>query len=189
MARETILKQNKLARHPATVAPPPVWVESPELVLKCSPVEVLNLIRTDHGAILSTKLLAVFYVLADAIGKTIDGLKLKCRPLIIERRNEGTPSGEKQQHREFMYQIPAGEVRLTVQERMIQQIDEEKLADLLAKKNLWQAASSIDMEKVNGLHESGLITAEDFANITTGPPLAKYALIARVTPKEQAGHG
>lgn len=170
----------------ATLTPPEI--ETPELHLTCSPIEVASLIRTDHGDILSTKLLAIFYALADTIGKTIDGLKDKCRPLIVARRNEGSPSGEQKQHREFLYQIPAGQVRLIVQERMIQQIDREKLADLLTRKNLWQVASSIDLEKVNGLRESGLIAAEEFATVITGQPQPKYALIARVTPKEQAGH-
>lgn len=186
MARQTILKQNKLARHPVTIAPPDTLLDAPELVLTCSPVEVLNIIRTDNGAILSTKLLAIFYALADAIEKTIEGLKNKCRPLIISRRNEGTPIGAENQHREFLYQIPAGEVRLTVQERMSQQIDQEKLEALLKAKGLLQSASSIDMDKVSTLRDTGLITAEDFAAVS-GPPQPKYALIARVTPKEQAG--
>lgn len=194
MPRQTVLKQKKLARasaylpgrmHPTTITPPEV--DTPELVFTCSPIEVATLIRTDHGAILSTRLLVIFFALADAIAKTIDGLKEKCRPLIIARRDEGTPTGDENQHREFLYQIPAAEVRVTVQKRMTQQVDREKLADLLTRKDLWQAASSIDMEKVNGLRDSGLIAPEEFASVAAGPPEPKYALIARVTPKEQAG--
>lgn len=171
----------------ATLAPPDVEI-MPELHLTCSPIEVANLIRTDHGDILSTKLLVVFYALADAIGKTIEGLKDRCRPLIIARRNEGISSGPENQHREFLYQIPAGGVRLIVQERMWQPIDQEKLEALLKAKDLLLAASSLDMDKVRNLRDAGTITAEEFAGVS-GSPKVNYALIARVTPKEQAGNG
>lgn len=43
------------------------------------------------------------------------------------------------------------------------------------------------MEKVNNLREAGIITAEEFASIS-GPPRTEYALIGKITPKEQAGH-
>ena len=156
-------------------------VDTPELALTCSPIEVLNLVRADHGGILATKLLAVFYCFADSIGKTIEDLKAKCRPLIIARRNEGTPTGAEQQHREFVYQIPAGEVRLIVQERMVQQIDHEKLESLLKARDLWNAATSLDMEKVNSLYEAGILTAEEFSSVSRAPR-ATYALIAKINP-------
>lgn len=156
-------------------------VDTPELALTCSPLEVLNLVRTDHGGILATKLLAVFYAFADSIGKTIEDLKAKCRPLIIARRNEGTPTGAEKQHREFVYQIPAGEVRLIVQERMMQDIDREKLEALLKARDLWNSATSLDMEKVNSLYDAGILTAEEFSSVSH-TPRATYALIAKINP-------
>ena len=125
----------------------------------------------------------MFYAFADSIEKMLALLKAKVRPLIIERRNEGTVTGEKQQHREFLYQIPAGDVRLTVQERIIKPIDQERLEALLKVKGLLQLASSIDMDRVSNLRETGLITAEEFAGLSSGPPQPKYALIAKITPR------
>lgn len=152
----------------------------PELALSCAPSGVLTLVRSGHAAALPTKALNVFYVLADSIEKGIRTLKEICKPVIIARRDEGKPNGAKNQHREFAYQIPGGEATLTVQERMPEEPNPEKLEALLKSKDLWDVSQTtfLDMEKVNGLRQAGLITEEEFTTVCN-PSKPTYALIAK----------
>lgn len=158
----------------------------PELGLSCVPAHVLNLIRNDQANMLPTKFLNVMYALLDSIEKTIKTLKEKSRPAIVARRDEGKPTGPQNQHREFVYRIPVGEVHLTVQERIEPQPDLEILETLLKAKDLWQHASTtaIDMAKVNALLTAGLLTAPELANASNAPKIT-YALLAKINPKAQ----
>lgn len=153
-----------------------------ELTLSCVPSNILSLIHTGSTGLLPTKALNIFYALADALEKKLKTLKEKCRPAIIARRDEGVSTGAQNQHREFVYQTPHGEVHLTVQERMVAKPDPEKLETLLKAKDLWQFASTtaVDMEKVDGLCMTGLITTEELASVSD-PPRATYALIAKIS--------
>lgn len=154
-----------------------------ELTLLSNPIDLLDTVRNGRAITVPTKQLNIFYVQADAIEKAIKDLKTNCRPVIIGRRKEGTPSGDSLQHREFTYETPQGIVRLTIQERQAWNPNPEKLEALLKRKNLWELAqtTNIDMEKVQGLCQAGMITPEEMASVSeTVQP--NYALIAKFKP-------
>lgn len=164
------------------VAKPKVHrADTPELAVSSTPPDLLDIVRTGNAATLPTKQLNCFYVLADSVEKAIKALKEKCRPVIIARRDEGESVGADNQHREFVYHTMNGDIRLTVQERILQKPDPDKLEALLKSKNLWQSAltTTLDMDKVDGLSKAGLITAEELVKISDAPkPI--YALIAKL---------
>jgi len=139
-------------------------------VLFSNPAELLTLIRSGQAATVPTKPLNVFYVKADLIEKAVKFLKEKSRPTIIDRREEGIRTGDHGQHREFTYQMPDGNAKLTIQKRSGWKPDMEKLELLLKKKNLWQTAQAtgIDMAKVEGLCQAGLITPQEMESVAAG---------------------
>jgi hypothetical protein len=138
-----------------------------ELMLFSNPADILSIIRSGQSATVPTKPLNLFYVKADLIEKAVKFLKEKSRPTIIDRREEGIRTGDHGQHREFQYQTPDGIAKLTVQKRSGWRPDPEKLEALLKKKNLWQTAQAtgIDMAKVEGLCQAGLITAQEMESV------------------------
>ena len=156
-------------------------IETAELVLFSTPPNLLDTVRGGRAETLATRPLNIFYAKADSIGKAIKKLKGKCRPLIIERRNEGTAFGENGQHRQFRYTSEDGDITVTVQERMEPKIDITKLEALLKERGLWETATttSIDLDKVDGLLRAGIINAADLYAIS-GKPEATYALIAKI---------
>lgn len=151
-----------------------------ELTLSSDPANLLENVRAGNASLVQTRQLNIFYVKADSIEKAIKDLKDKCKAVIVGRRSEGTPTGEKLQHREFSYQTPQGDIKLTVQERMSWKPDPEKLETLLRKKNLWESAqtTTLDMNKVGGLIRAQLITPDELAGIS-GKPEPNYSLIAK----------
>lgn len=158
--------------------------ENAELMLFSNPPNLLISVREGHAASVPTKQLNVFYAMADSIERALKILKDKCRPVIIDRRNEGIVTGEKLQHRQFHYVTPQGNITLTIQERIAQKPDPAKLESLLKAKDLWQIALStaLDMVKVEGLLQAGLLTPEEMAGVS-GAPEPVYALIARIEKK------
>lgn len=157
--------------------------ENAELVLFSNPASLLNTVREGNAGNVPTRQLCVFYAMADSVEKLVKGLKEKSKPVIVERRNQGTPTGDKLQHREFRYATPQGEALLQIQERIVQKPDMAKLEALLKAKNLYQLAltTAIDMSKIDGLSEVGLITPEELASVS-GEPKPVYALIAQIKP-------
>lgn len=172
--------KTKLDPTPKSSAP----IFEANLILMSNPANLLDIVRRGSACIIPTKPLNVFYVMADSIEKAIKDLKEKCRPVIIGRRNEGEPAGDKGQHRQFCYTTPQGEVTLTVQERITQRPDPEKLETLLKEKSLWEIAqtTSLDLEKVEGLRLAGMLTAEELASVST--PHTGYALIAHLESRK-----
>lgn len=154
--------------------------EYPDLIVSTKPTNLLKIVRTGNAATLETQDINIFYVLADFFEKRFKALKEQCRTVIIARREEGKPTGEQQQHREFFYQLPTGSAHLTIQERIILKPNPQKLEALLRSKNLYESAltSTIDPDKVNAMYNAGLITPEEFTSISDAPK-PSYALIAR----------
>lgn len=155
--------------------------DTADLMLLSSPTNLLDLVRQNKAALLPTKQLTIFYVMCDVIEKGIRKLKDTCKTVIVGRRDEGTPAGEKLQHREFHYTTLRGAVSLTVQERITQTPDPEKLEALLKTKCLWELAMTtvLDLDKVDGMRQAGMITPEEFAAVSSEPKPV-YALIARL---------
>jgi hypothetical protein len=122
---------------------PVVDSDNVELVLSSKPFTVLDMVKNGQADLVSTKQLNIFYVRVDAAEKFVKDLKEKSRQIVIDRREEGEKTGDKQQHRHFEYATPQGHVELTVQERRSWAPNEEKLAALLQEKKLWEKASSI----------------------------------------------
>lgn len=158
-------------------------VDTIELTLLSDPPSLLNTVAAGNAIRIPTMALNIFYVYADAIEKLIRELKDKCRGVIIGRRNEGMAVGDKLQHREFTYQTPRGDVKLTVQERIAWKPNPEKLEALLRQKNLWELAQTtrLDIAKVEALCAAEMITPEEMAAISDEPK-PTYALIAKFEP-------
>jgi hypothetical protein len=117
-----------------------------ELVLSSNPAEVMEQVRDGNAELVPTRQLNIFYVLVDVIEKRVKYLKEKARQTIIDRRNEGEPAGDKNQHREFAYNTPQGRVELTIQERNSWRMDVEKMTDFLHQKHLWDTAATITIK-------------------------------------------
>lgn len=158
--------------------------DNTELTLSSDPANLLDNVRNGKASLIQTKSLNIFYVHADSIEKAIRELKEKCRIVIVGRRGEGTATGDRLQHREFNYQTPQGDIKLTVQERMNWKPDFEKLEALLKKKDLWETAqtTTLDMNKVQGLIQAELITPDEMDAISAKPE-PSYSLIARFDRK------
>jgi hypothetical protein len=120
--------------------------ENVDLILSSSPEQVLQLVREGKAELVPTKQLNIFYVRADAAEKFCKDLKEKSRQIVIERREEGEKSGDKQQHRYFEYGTPQGRVELTVQERRSWTPNPEKLEELLKKKKLWEKVINVTVK-------------------------------------------
>lgn len=151
-----------------------------DLMVTSTPANLIDIVRSGNAATLRTKDINVFYTLADYWEKNLKALKDGCRPVIISRRDQGEVSGSQSQHRRFAYELPNGDVVLTVQERIIQRPDPEKLEALLRTKNLWEQAltTTVDPIKVDGMRVAGLITQDEYDSVSESPK-AGYALIAR----------
>jgi hypothetical protein len=157
--------------------------EETKLSFYCEPPQLMSQVRDGPTALIATRVLNIFYTYCDLIEKAVRALKAKCRDEIIARRDEGTPTGDRGQHREFTYDIPEGKITLTVQESRTPKFDDEKLEALLKRKNLWNSAITtiVDPEKVRGLILAKLITAEELAGVCSIDP--SYSLIAKVDTK------
>lgn len=166
-----------------TTEPPPG--DNANLTLLSDPANLLDIVRRGSTGILPTKQLNIFYAMADSIERAVKGLKDRCRPVIVSRRNEGEPSGSKLQHRTFSYTTPQGDITITVQERLTPKPDTEKLEALLKSKELLEIAqtTAIDMNKVDGLVQAGLITADEMAGVCDKPEPV-YALVAQLDAKK-----
>lgn len=174
--------KTKLDPTPAKIAPSS---DNANLTLLSEPANLLDIVRRGSTGILPTKQLNIFYCMADSIERAVKVLKDRCRPVIIGRRNEGEPTGSKLQHRTFTYKTPQGDITLTVQERLMPKPNPEKLEALLRAKKLLEIAqtTSIDMNKVDGLVQAGLITAEEMSGVCDeAKPV--YALIAQFEAKK-----
>jgi hypothetical protein len=177
-----------MPKRTTAIAPAPIL--NANLALLASPANLLDLIRADQASLIPTRPLNIFYVKADIISKSIDELKKKARATIIGRRDEGQATGSYAQHREFKYTTPEGEISLTVQRRQSWTPDMQKLELMLKTKGLWNSVQTtrLDLEKVSGLAQAGIITQEEMDAVSTShEPL--YALVARLDSKEAAGRG
>jgi hypothetical protein len=172
----------KTVRESKRQAPP---LLNANLALLASPANLLDIIRADHAEMISTRPLNIFYVKADLISKAIEELKKKSRGVIIGRRDEGETAGDQGQHREFRYSTPEGEVTLTIQRRQAWTPDVKRLELLLKTKGLWQSVQTthLDMDKVQGLAQAGIISEEDMQSISTSREPV-FALIARMEERK-----
>jgi hypothetical protein len=116
---------------------------STEVILTSKPSALVSLIEAGQLDVISTERLVPFYVQADAVKKRIEKLLAKVKLAIVDRRDEGVPTGDKQQHRLFAYDSPLGHCEIQVQEKRSWTPNLEKLTVLLKRKKLWDAATDL----------------------------------------------
>lgn len=114
--------------------------------------ELIQRIETDIKKV-ETPDLVRFYVAADRVKKQVEKLAgEKVRKELIERREQGTPSGDNNEHRKFVID----EFELTLQQRKSRPIVPERMFSLLRAKKLEDDATTITLASgpdVKGLNK------------------------------------
>jgi hypothetical protein len=130
-----------------------------EVALVSTPKQLIALVEAGEVAVIPTNRLVPLYIVLDAMAKRIAKLLEKIKDKeeksygLQMRREEGSPTGDKNQHRLFEY---PGLGQLTIQEKRSWRPNPEKLETLLKKKKLWDAAVDLRITTCGDLFQKFL---------------------------------